>query len=259
MNSAIYVGRLRHRRFEPVEHRFSYRLFMLYLDLDEWPSLRSRGLPLYEAKFSPASFRRADHLGDPRRPLAEAVADLVEAQSGRRPGGPFRLLTNLRQFGYYFSPLNLYYCFAPDGRTIEAVVAEVTNTPWLERHCYVLWAGNRQVAEELRFRHPKTFHVSPFLDMQFDYDWRLSEPGERLEVELSNLRDQRRVFTASLELERRHLQRWSLVRTLLRHPAMSLRITAGIYYQALRLWMKRCPYYPHPTSETGQAGSPESR
>ena len=255
MNSSIYTGRMRHRRFEPVEHRFSYRRFMLYLDLAEWPSLRESDLPLGEGKFSAASFRRADHMGDPLRPLADAVADLVETETGRRPGGPIRLLTNLRQFGYYFSPLNLYYCFAPDGRMIEAVVAEVTNTPWRERHCYVLWKGNRDGGERLRFRHAKAFHVSPFMDMQFDYEWRLSEPGQRLEVELSNMRGDRRIFTASLDLRRRALRRWPLVQTLARHPAMSMRITAGIYFQALRLWMKRCPYYPHPDPGAEGAGS----
>ena len=115
----------------------------MYLDLDELPELLRSRLLLYAARFSPGSFCRDDHLGDPATPLAEAVRDLVEAETGERPEGPIRLLTQLRRFGYYFSPLNLYYCFDRGGEDVEAVVAEVSNTPWLERHCYVLWQGNR--------------------------------------------------------------------------------------------------------------------
>ena len=172
---------------------------------------------------------------------------MVEERTNRRPAGPIRLLTLLRTFGYYFSPLNLYYCFDGDGGTVEAVVAEVTNTPWLERHAYVLWAGNR-IGEppQLRFRQPKEFHVSPFMDMEAEYQWRLSTPGERLSVGIVNWKEGRRFFDVDMVLKRRGLGRGAMFLALLRHPWMTGRVTQAIYWQALRLWWKRCPYYPHP-------------
>jgi DUF1365 family protein len=248
MFSCLYEGLVRHRRMEPVGHAFSYGLSLIYLDLDELPGLlRSRDRLLYGSRFSPGSFCRGDHLGDPARPLSEAVRDLVQSKTETRPEGPIRLLTQLRRFGYYFSPLNLYYCFDRQGARPEAVVAEVSNMPWREQHCYVLWAGNRaQSAGRLQFRHPKRFHVSPFMDMDFDYVWRLSRPAEKLTVYLGNEKGGRRVFDASMVLHRRPLDRRELVRSWVRYPWMTAQVVLAIYYQALRLWMKKCPFHPHP-------------
>lgn len=247
MESCIYRGHLWHRRVTPVEHGFRYALFMMYLDLAEVPRLLRNGVVLYGAPFSPASFRREDHFGDPRQPLDAAVRELVERRTAWRPKGPIRLLTNLRQFGYYFSPLNLFYCFDREDTRVEAVVAEVSNTPWLQRHCYVLWQGNRKESTgELEFQHPKAFHVSPFLDMDFDYHWRLTPPGHGLKVYLADYRGDERVFHAGLALRRRPLSRWEMLRTVLRHPMMCARIVLGIHWHALRLWRKGCPFYAHP-------------
>ena len=247
MHSCIYVGQVQHRRFSPRGHRFRYGLNLMYLDLDELPQLLRKGPFLYSARFSPGSFCRDDHLGDPATPLTDSVRDLVAAETGDRPEGPIRLLTQLRQYGYYFSPVNLYYCFDREDKAVEAVVAEVSNTPWLERHCYVLWQGNRVgPTDRLRFRHRKGFHVSPFMDMDFDYHWRLNEPGEQLKVYLANHRAGERVFAADMVLHRRPLTRSQVVRSWLRYPWMTGQVVFAIYYQALRLWMKKCPYYPHP-------------
>jgi DUF1365 family protein len=219
----------------------------VYLDLDELPRLLRSGLFLYSSRFSPGSFCRDDHFGDPATPLADAVRDLVAAETGVRPGGPVRLLTQLRRYGYYFSPLNLYYCFDRDGEDVEAVVAEVSNTPWRERRCYVLWQGNRiGPTDRLRFRHRKDFHVSPFMDMDFDYHWQLSKPEESLKVVLANHRNGQRLFAADMVLHRRPLTRGQIIRTWLRYPWMTGQVVLAIYYEALRLWMKKCPYYPHP-------------
>jgi DUF1365 family protein len=202
---------------------------------------------VYSARFSPGSFRRDDHLGDPAVSLSDAVREFVAAETGVRTEGPIRLLTQLRRYGYYFSPLNLYYCFDRDGSRVEAVVAEVSNTPWLERHCYVLWQGNRVgSSDRLRFRHRKGFHVSPFMDMDFDYHWRLSEPAETLKVYLANHRGDERVFAADMVLHRRPLTRGQVFLTWLRFPWMTGQVVLAIYYEAFRLWMKKCPYFPHP-------------
>jgi DUF1365 family protein len=247
MLSCIYEGRVEHRRLSPAEHRFRYKLYMFYLDLDELPSVLQGGLGLHAARFSPASFCRKDHLGNTDVPLREAVFGLVKTETGLAPAGPVRLLTLLRNFGYYFSPLNLYYCFDRDGHTVAAVVAEVTNTPWLEKHWYVLWEGNRfGTADKLWFRHPKSFHVSPFMDMDAEYEWRMKAPGPRLAVYIANLREGRRFFDVSMALTRRELSRGTVARALMRHPWMTGRVSQAIYWQALRLWLKKSPFYSHP-------------
>ncbi|MBN2474636.1 MAG: DUF1365 domain-containing protein [Pirellulales bacterium] len=252
MHSCLYRGYVQHRRLSPVEHVFRYGLYLVYLDLAELPALLKGGYGLYRARFSPASFRRSDHLGDSQVPLADAVRNLVEERTGGRPAGPIRLLTPLRTWGYYFSPLSLYYCFECRGQKVDAVVAEVTNTPWHERHWYVLRNGNgRGEPPQLQFRHPKGFHVSPFMDMEMRYDWHLSTPGLKLNVAIVNSRDEERLFDVGLALTRHDLSRWSMLRTLARHPWMTGRVVQAIYWQALQLWWKGCPFYPHPVHVQG--------
>ncbi len=247
MLSCIYEGHVRHRRLRPAEHRFQYGLYLLYLDLDELPSLLKGGFGLSQARLSPASFCRQDHLGDPVIPLADSVRDLVKERTGRVPAGPIRLLALPRCFGYYFNPLSLYFCFDASGQDVEAVVAEVTNTPWLERHWYVLWEGNRIGRPgQLRFRHPKAFHVSPFMEMDLEYDWRLNQPGQRISVCIDSSRAGQRLFDVTMVLERRELSRRSMAGVLTRHPWMTLRVSQAIYWQAVRLWWKKFPFVAHP-------------
>jgi uncharacterized protein len=247
MHSCLYHGHVQHRRLTPVEHVFRYGLYLAYLDLDELPGLLSTGHGLYRARFSPASFCRADHVGAPDVPLAEAVGNLVEGQIGRRPAGPVRILTLLRNWGFYFNPLSLYYCFDAAGKNVDCVVAEVSNTPWLQKHWYVLHEGNRTGEPgQLQFQHPKGFHVSPFMDMDMQYEWHLNAPGEKINVAIVNTRDGKRLFDVSLVLRRRELTRWSMLRCLARYPWMTARVVQAIYWQAFRLWRKKTPYYPHP-------------
>ncbi len=243
--SCFYEGCVAHRRLEPVRHGFSYRLYLAYIDLDEWVRGALDGV-LWRGWFSPAAFLRQDHLGPADRPLADCVREAVAARAGRLPEGPIRVLTPLRHWGYYFSPLTLYYCFDRDGRTIDSVLAEVSNTPWGERHWYVLHSGNRCSGELLRFRHEKAFHVSPFMGMDLSYDWRLRPPGESLGVSILNHRGADEVFAARLALQRRPWSRSVLVSLLMRQPWMSARVIVGIYRQAWLLWRKRVPFVPHP-------------
>ncbi len=243
--SAIYAGTVTHRRRTPVEHAFRTPLFLMYLDLDELPQLFD-GHPLWSARRpAPAWFRRADYLGDPQVPLADAVRDLVEQRLGTRPTGPIRMLAHLRYFGHCFNPVAFYWCFAPDGERVEAVVAEVTNTPWGERHAYVAPAtGNAE--QVLTSQHAKALHVSPFMDMEMTYTWRISTPGERIAVAIESRRDGELVFDAHLALRRREIARGSLTRVLARHPAITLRVLAGIYGQALRLRLKGARWHARP-------------
>jgi len=242
MHSALYTGSLRHRRFAPRPREFTYRLFMAWLDLAELDQV-FRGRWFWSARRPAlAWFRRGDYLGDPGLPLDQAVRDRVAAQTGRRPAGPIRLLTHLRMFGHCFNPVSFYYCYDAAGDKVETIVAEITNTPWNERHAYVLPA----TGGELRFRFGKAFHVSPFLPMALHYDWRFSEPGARLAVHMRNLEGEAKVFDATLDLARREIGTASLAGALARFPLMPLQVVAAIYWQALRLWTRRTPFYAHP-------------
>ena len=247
MKSCIYEGQVKHGRRQPVEHAFRYRVFMMLLDLDELDDV-FRGRWFWSTKRPAlARFRRGDHLGDETRPLKEEVLDLVEQDTGRRPEGPVRLLTNLSYFGFCFNPVSFYYCYAPDGETLEVIVAEVNNTPWGERDMYVLPAAQHTGSgPAMRFRPSKKMHVSPFMPMNVDYDWSFIDPGERLSVFMANDIDGNRVFSASLLLNRRTISTGSLARVLVVYPFMTLKVLGGIYWQALRLWWKRTPLYVHP-------------
>ena len=248
MESALYEGSLRHRRLAPVPHEFEYPVTLAWLDLSELDEV-FRGRWLWSATRPAASwFRRADFLGDPAVPLDQAVRDLAEEELGWRPDGAIRLLTQLRTFGHSFNPVTFYYCYGTDGPAVEAVVAEITNTPWGERHAYAM---RRPESGKLRFRFDKRFHVSPFMPMDQRYDWRFSEPGPRLAVHMINLRSGERVFDATLRLRRREITTSSLAATLARYPFASLRVLAAIHWQALRLWAKGVPFHSHPASLEG--------
>ena len=246
MRSCIYRGVVRHRRQDPVAHEFDYPLFMMYLDLDELETVFD-GYWLWSARRpAPAWFRRADYMGDPDVELAVAVRDRAERLTGSRPEGPIRMLTHLRYFGYVQNPVSFYYCFDEPGERVETVLAEITNTPWRERHTYAVRGpfGSSSDGEPSRFR--KAFHVSPFMSMDQEYEWRFTGPGARLQVHMVNRTTDGKIFDATLQLDRREITSATLAGALLRYPWMTARVGAGIYWQALRLRLKGAPYHEHP-------------
>ncbi|WP_455223024.1 DUF1365 domain-containing protein [Kaarinaea lacus] len=251
MKSCIYTGQVRHRRFAPRAHEFHYRLFMMYVDLAELPLLFDKHWLWSSKKFALAWFRREDHYGKPGVRLEESIRQLVQKDTGHRPRGPIRLLTHFRYFGYCFNPVSFYYCFDEADTQVETIVAEVNNTPWGERHCYVL-PEKRNIGnpQHKRFQFGKDFHVSPFMDTDIDYDWRFSQPGEQLNVHMENYQQgtnrQKKIFDATMVMQQRPLTTFNLTKTLIRFPFMTGKVIAGIYYQALKLWLKKFPFYPHP-------------
>ena len=247
MHSCIYEGQVKHSRRQPVDHRFRYRLFFLYLDLAELDEV-FRGRWLWSTRRPAlARFRRGDHLGDPAVDLDTAVRDKVENETGERPAGPIRLLTHLSYFGYCFNPVSFYYCFDADGEDVETIVAEVNNTPWGEQDIYVLPRSmNIGSGAVQRFRPAKKMHVSPFIPMDVDYDWCFSDPLQRLTVYMANTRDGTKIFDASIALQKTEISGPALARVLVSFPFMTMKVVMAIYWEALKLWLKKVPFYPHP-------------
>lgn len=247
VHSALYVGRVQHRRFEPHPHAFEYPLFLMYLDLGELDTVFAGRWLWSSRRPNLAWLNRRDHLGDPAVPLDTAVRELIASKTGRLPEGPIRLLTHLRYFGHCFNPVSLYYCFDRAGHRVEALVAEVNNTPWGEQHCYVLEGRDAEAAGAgLRYRAEKRFHVSPFMGMDMEYVWNTTLPAARLAVHIENHSGGAKVFDATLRLERREITGPRLAWALARFPMMTAWVVAWIHWEALKLWLKNTPLHPHP-------------
>lgn len=244
--SALYEGTVSHARLDATPHAFEYRVLMAWLNLDELPDALDAH-PLWSARRpAPVRFRREDFHGDPAVPLDEAVRSTIAEQSGVRPDGPICLLAHLRTWAWSFNPIAFYVAFAPDGSgEIDALLAEVTNTPWHERHAYVMPVHGAEVPEPVRF--PKALHVSPFLDLDLDHSFAFTPFGaEHVTIRMDDWRGDARSFAATLELDRLPLDRPTMGRMLRRHPLPAQRVSGGIYLEALKLRAKGAPFRHHP-------------
>jgi uncharacterized protein len=249
--SALYEGTVTHRRHGPVKHGLSYRVLMPLLDLDDLPGALDAH-PLWSARRpAPVRFRARDFLADagakaPRTPaeLAATARGLVGEGEGPAPTGPVRLLANPRTLGIGFNPVSFLFLYDEPGERVEAVIAEVTNTPWGERHAYV--ARRESPRGPIRAGFRKRLHVSPFNPMDQDYELEIGEPGASLGISIRNRARGEVVFEATLALRRRELTRPEMTRVMIRYPPSALATLARIYWHGLRLKLKGAPHHPHP-------------
>jgi len=250
LNSAIYHGSVRHRRYVPKYHGFTYQVFMVYLDLHELDQVFSQSTWWSQRFFSLAWFRRKDFFdGQTDTPLYEAVANKVWQETGHRPDGPIRMLTNLRYFGFIINPITCYYCFDCTGKNLETVVAEVTNTPWKQRCHYVLQVDPNSSRQKMQF--DKNMHVSPFQPMNLHYVWQGKSPTDSLVVHLDVYDDQDTasddsVFDATLQLKRQEMTEKNMNHMIWRYPFMTAKVFLAIYWQAMKLFIKGTPFYGKP-------------
>jgi DUF1365 family protein len=255
--SAIYTGTVRHRRFSPKQHAFEYDVFMVYLDTREIETIFSLSKFWSLKKFAPVQFKRSDfhidkkHIGKNNLPdIDESVRNSLQEKLGVRPTGPIRMLVNLRYWGFNMNPISTYYCFDESGENVIAILAEVHNTPWNERHAYVLTGDNFAKKQKINFA--KEFHVSPFNPIAMDYRWHSTTPNETLALHLENWQDDAKVMDATMTLAREAITARSMNKILIRFPWMTVKVVSAIYWQAVKLWWKGVPIFNHPESDYSQ-------
>ena len=243
----LYWGTIFHRRHTPFTRFFKYPIFMAYIDITSLSTTMSPSLLWNINKPAIVSFRRSDYHGDPQVDLEDAVRLTLLEKTGRSFKGPIRLLTNLRYFGYCFNPVSFYYCFNEADDKVEAIMAEVTNTPWKERYAYVIEKQDQTNNKPRLVASPKKqLHVSPFWGMDHDYDWSFSQPESNLSVYMRNFKEDKMVFDVALNLKRKVFSNRSLLKAILRFPFITLMVVYRIHWQAFILYIKRAPFFTHP-------------
>lgn len=245
MESAIYSGHIFHTRHIPKHHSFSYPFFMWYLDLDTIDQQGSLGRWFSVKSWALSRFHRPDYLGPPQCSLAESVRDKMKSLTGSDVTGRVFGLLNLRTAGLYFSPVNFYYGFNDTGEATH-LLAEVSNIPWNERHYY----AHRLDRVPPETTNEKKFKVSPFNPSSKQlYKWTIGTPADSLGITLEVHDDRGHVFEASLNLQRQPFSRKSARNHIIKKPVMTAFIIAGIYWQALKIFLKGIPYVPYEKEE----------
>ena len=245
MESSLYFGEVRHQRKSPKKHAFNYRVFMAHLFIDEIKEIFQKRWFWSIDRFNLSSFHRKDYHKPKQNDLAEAVRKTMTEQLGYEVKGPVSIITHLRTFGYCFNPVSFYYCWNEEKNKPHALMVEITNTPWHERYAKCFrWDDCDDGKSKYAFE--KEFHVSPFIGMNIDYDWRFLGPSDKLKVDMILREEEKIIFTAHLNLARKAVNSANMAWALFRFPLLTFRITFGIYWHALILRIKGCKFYPHP-------------
>jgi len=249
MESALYVGKLRHRRFSPKKHWFEYPVFLSLLDIDEIPDLMRKSRLTSYGRWNILSYFEGDHFGDISRSLRHRIEEEARKQGAAVPQGKIFLLTHLRYFGYVFNPVSFFYFYDETGK-LQQMMAEVNNTFGESHNYWLLPENERAVGAARRYTSKKRLHVSPFMDMNLEYDWIFTEPGDKLVAHMNTIQNGKRFFDATLQLTRREWTRSELRKIVAAYPFMTARVIGAIHWEALKLWLKRVPIFGHPTKLT---------
>jgi DUF1365 family protein len=233
-SSALYVGLVAHRRLRPRRHALRYRTFALLLDLDEIPRLARRLRLFSHNRFNLFSFYNRDYGSSPS-PLRAEIETLALQAGLDLEGGAIRLLTMPRILGYSFNPLSLYFCHDRDD-ALRAILYEVTNT-YRERHSYFIPVEPGE-ALPIRQSCAKQFYVSPFMEMEMDYAFTVTPPGNSVSIAIALSDRQGLVLTATQNQNRVALTDLALARVFVSHPLLTLKVIVGIHFEAIVLWLK---------------------
>ncbi len=241
MESAIYQGKVNHQRFKPTQHKFDYDIYVMWLKLSEIDQLGTMLKRFSVGKRGWLSFHRDDYYGDSTLPLDEAIRQkMTELNDGAKLEGDVFFFGQLRSFGIYFSPVNFYFLRSCEAKRFTHMLAEVSNTPWNERHYYLVDMDTQEDTE-------KAFHVSPFNPLDMTYKWTIRQPDERFSLVMA-CHQKEKDFIAGLNMKRISLDNKNLRIMLRRIPSMTIKTVVGIYWQALKLFIKRTPVYDHPNN-----------
>lgn len=248
MQSQLYVGHVKHRRHQPHKHAFVYKVWYLYLSLDEINDLQKLTPILSVDKFNLLSLKQSNYLTQYSIPLKQAIFEHFKTKNIHYEGNHVFLLTQLSYLGFCYNPVSFFYCFDKTGTHLEYILAEIHNTPWNERYIYTLACEPNQ--KKLRFQHAKAFHISPFLPMDIKYDWRMNKPTEKIMMHLQDFKEDKLCFDATLHLTKKNLTQKNVLQLALLQPFNTQRVLFGIYWQALKLFLKKTPFFSHPQANS---------
>jgi DUF1365 family protein len=246
IENRIFVGKVRHRRYSPKRHEFNYKIFMFCFDISKIQQVFEASRWFSMERLNWFTFKRAKHVGPPTQPLDLAVREHIKEKTGKSPQGKIFLVTHLSTLGYCFNPISLYMVFKPDSDEIEMLLTEVTNTPWGEQHIYILDTPQAVKKNTYQYAFKKILHVSPFMQMEHEYRLNFKVDNSQLILHMDSHKDNELHFDATLSLSALALNSNNIKIMMRRFPFMTYKVTASIYWEALKLLFKRVPFYAYP-------------